>query len=105
MSKRRRGLWPYAPAWHSFLTPDKRPNFITLYALARQISQCLVLILGARIGRLNQQFDHTVNRNINQAGRGSDAASIHQTAKNLNSFFGVQFVHGDRMLARVSKVK
>jgi hypothetical protein len=35
----------------------------------------------------------TPNGDINQAGSGANAASVNQTTKNLNSFFGVQFIN------------
>jgi hypothetical protein len=45
------------------------------------------------------------NRRVRQPRSGANAAPINQTAKNLNSFFGVQFVHVNSMLARASNVK
>ena len=87
-----------------FLAAHKRPDFVALNPFARQIFQRLVLVIRAKLARINQQLHNAVNRNINQSGRGANAATVNQTAKNLDPFFGVQFVHGDSMLARAGIV-
>ncbi|MBU6411200.1 MAG: hypothetical protein KGR98_12510, partial [Verrucomicrobia bacterium] len=45
-------------------------------------------------------FYPAVNRNSNQSGRGADAASVNQTTKNPDSFFGVQFIHRNGLCVR-----
>jgi hypothetical protein len=87
-----------------FLASDKRPYFVALYALARQVSQRLVLIIRTRFASINQQFDDAVNCRVRQSGSGADAVTINQTTQDLNPLSSAQFIHVPIMLARASNV-
>jgi hypothetical protein len=87
-----------------FVAAVKQPNFIALQSAVFQVAKRTIFVFRAKIAHFNQQFNYAMNGNINQVNRGMDTAFIRRTAKNLNSFFGVRFIHRECMLAQASNI-
>jgi hypothetical protein len=56
----------------------ERPNLIALDALASQVAERLVLVLGAGRADVHQELSHGVDRHIGQAAGGSKAGAFNQ---------------------------
>jgi hypothetical protein len=76
-----------------FVAAVKQPNFIALQSAVFQVAKRTIFVFRAKIAHFNQQFNYAM-----------DTAFIRRTAKNLNSFFGVRFIHRECMLAQASNI-
>jgi hypothetical protein len=79
----------------SLLGVDERPDLVTLHALARQVAERRVLVLGARPAEVHQQLDHGVLGRAGHADGGADRVALDQAGNDAGSFLGAQSVHTD----------
>ena len=63
----------------------KRPYFIQLDALARQVTQNFVLVKGAGHAEIDQQLRDRVDALASHAGNGAQAVSLNQATKNAGT--------------------
>src|SRR6185503_2776570 len=66
---------------------NKRPDFVTLKATARQIAKHFVLILGARFAKVGQELDDSILGNTSHSNRGSNAVAFNKGRYYLGSLF------------------
>jgi hypothetical protein len=80
--------------WHVLLLRvAEGPNLVGLDALAREVDQHAVLVLGARSPEIHQEFGHRVDRNVGHLGRRPEAVPLDQHPEDLGTLGGRRSVH------------
>ena len=87
-----------------FFGINKRPDFVTLQALALQIAKNLVLIFRAGAAKIAEQFHNRRAMDACHAGDSAQRITLDQGRNYSRPFFSSQLVHDSNMLERSSIV-
>ncbi len=71
------------------------PDFVDLQALASEVPHHAVLIFGASLANVHQQFRHGVDAHPDHARRGAKGATFDQGRDNRDTLLDGQLVHTD----------
>jgi len=85
-----------------FFGVAKRPNFIALKALTRQIAQRVVLILSASFAEISKKFENGILGNLSLTAYRIDSIPFDECGHDLCSPCCVQSIHLDHILTRLS---